>query len=90
MAEARLRAVVSVVNIVAAAAFLFGAVYNLYYVSSNEVKLGLIALYTVAFASCVGLLTNAQRAEVFGACAAYAAVLVVFVSGGLTDERTGF
>lgn len=63
--------------------FLFGAIYNLYYVTNERRRLGLIAGYTVAFALCVGLLTNARRSEVFGACAAYAAVLVVFVSGNL-------
>ena len=63
--------------------FLFGAIYNLYYVTNERGRLGLIAGYTVAFALCVGLLTNARRSEVFGACAAYAAVLVVFVSGNL-------
>jgi hypothetical protein len=46
-------------------------------------KLALVAIYTVAFAICVGLVTNAQRSEVFGACAGYAAVLVVFVSGNI-------
>ena len=62
---------------------MFGAIYNLYYVTDNEKRLGLIAGYTVMFAACVGLLTNARRSEVFAACAAYAAVLVVFVSGNL-------
>ena len=54
----------------------------------NPVKLGLIAGYTVAFAMTIGLVTNARRAEIFGACAAYAAVLVVFVSGNLANERS--
>ena len=42
-----------------------------------------IAGYTTLFATCVGLLTNARRSEVFAACAAYAAVLIVFVSGNI-------
>lgn len=63
---------------------LFGAMYNLYYVTDEEKRLALIAGYTVAFAVCVGLVTNERRSEVFAACAAYAAVLlVVFVSGNL-------
>ena len=37
-------------------------------------------MFTTLFAASVGILTNARRAEVFGATAAYAAVLVVFVS----------
>ena len=36
-----------------------------------------------AVRGCGGLLTSARRAEVFGATAAYAAVLVVYVSGSL-------
>lgn len=75
------------VNIVLAAAFLFGAIYNLYYVQRDHIKLGLIAGYTVAFAIAIGLVTNAKRSEIFGACAAYAAVLVVFVSGNLGNNR---
>ena len=35
------------------------------------------------FAICVGWLTNARRDQIFAATAAYAAVLVVFVSGTL-------
>lgn len=66
-----------------AAVLLFGAIYNLYYVKNEKGRLGLVGGYTVAFALCVGLLTNARRSEVFGACAAYAAVLVVFISGNL-------
>jgi hypothetical protein len=75
---------VAVIHILLAAVLLFGAIFNLYLVQNNQKRLGLIAGYTVLFALCVGLLTNARRAEVFGACAAYAAVLVVFVGGSLS------
>ncbi len=75
------------INILLAAAFLFGAIYNLFYVQRNQTKLGLIAGYTIAFAIAIGLVTNAKRAEIFVACAAYAAVLVVFVSGNLENGR---
>lgn len=56
---------------------------RLYYVKNEKGKLGLVGGYTVAFALWVGLLTNARRSKVLGACAAYAAVLVVFISGNL-------
>jgi len=80
----RVGLVAGAINVIVAAGILFSAVYNLYYVQSDQTKLGLIAGYTVVgFAICIGLLTNARRSEVFGACAAYAAVLVVFVSGNL-------
>ena len=79
----RISIFVGLVNVILAAAFLFGAIYNLYYVDKDQIKLGLIAGYTTAFALCITLVTNAKRSEIFGACAAYAAVLVVFVSGDL-------
>jgi hypothetical protein len=69
-----------------AAALLFGPIYNLYYVRDDQKRLAMIAGYTVAFAICVGLLTNARKSEIFGACAAYAAVMVVFVSGDLGSD----
>ena len=78
-----MRLAVAVINLFLAAGLLFGAIYNLYWVTSDQKKLGLIAGYTVAFAVCVGFATNAKKSEVFAACAAYAAVLVVFVSGNI-------
>jgi len=80
--------VVGALNIFLAAGFLFGAIYNLHAVERDQVKLGLIAGYTTAFALCIALVTNARRSEIFGACAAYAAVLVVFVSGNLDAKTT--
>jgi hypothetical protein len=49
----------------------------------------MVALFTALFAVVVGLLTSARRAEVFGATAAYAAVLVVYVSGSLGPTNAG-
>lgn len=69
-----------------AATLLFGAICNLYYVRRHKIKLGLIVLYTLGFALSISLISNARWAEVFGACAVYAAVLVVFVSGTLGDN----
>ena len=83
VSERRLRAVVAILNVLIAAVLLFGAILTLYYVTDEQKRLGLIAGYTIAFAICVGLVTQARRSEVFAACAAYAAVLVVFVSGNL-------
>ena len=74
------------INTLLAAALLFGAIYNLYYVKNTKIRLDLIAGYTTIFALCLRLFTNAKRSEIFGACAAYAAVLVVFVSGGLGNN----
>ncbi|TPX08264.1 uncharacterized protein E0L32_001840 [Thyridium curvatum] len=66
---------------------LFGAILILYKAKSDSVKLGLIALFTLLFAASIGLLTNGKRSEVFASTAAYAAVLVVFVSGDLGSSK---
>ena len=83
LSEDRLRAFVGIVNLLTASAMLFGAIYALHYEKNVEKRLALVASFTIAFALCIGLLTNARRPEIFAACAAYAAVLVVFVSGDL-------
>lgn len=74
---------VAALDMVTAAVLLIGATVNLYLVSKPETKLGLIAMYTILFALSVTLCTHARPVEVFAATAAYAAVLVVFVSGDL-------
>jgi hypothetical protein len=71
------------ISMVLAAILLIGAIVSLHAVTSDKAKLGLVATFTVLFAASIALLTNARRAEVFAATAAYAAVLVVFVSGDL-------
>lgn len=89
LSSRRLSLTVDFITIVLCCTFLFGAIYSLYYVTRDEVKLGLIAGYTLGFALCIGLVSNAKRSEIFGACAAYAAVLVVFVSGNLGGNGQG-
>lgn len=63
-----------------------GAILALHYNKRAGPRLGLIGGFTVLFALRVVLVTNARRAEIFAATAAYAAVLVVFVSGDLGTE----
>ncbi|KAL4799337.1 hypothetical protein BDV19DRAFT_385584 [Aspergillus venezuelensis] len=79
----RIKLVSTALNVMFAAALLFGAIFNLYYVENRTKRLGMLAGYTIAFALCITLLANARCAEIFSASAAYAAVLVVFVSGDL-------
>ena len=86
MSETKLNLLVSFINILVATGMLFGAIYSLFYVKDEKKRLGLIAGYTVLFALCIGLLTNAKRSEIFSAGAAYAAVLVVFVSGDFGNQ----
>jgi len=73
---------------VVAAVLLVGSIVGLYFVTSDAAKLGMVAVFTAAFAVSVGLMTNARRAEIFAATAAYAAVLVVFVSGNISNPGT--
>lgn len=60
---------------------------SLYYVSKQKpgTTIGMIVMFTVLFAGTVALVTGAKRGEIFGATAAYAAVLVVFVSGNFAS-----
>jgi uncharacterized membrane protein len=85
--ERRLQITVLFINIILTFVLLFGAIFHLYSVQNEKTKLGLIALYTILFAGTVTVATNARKAEVFGACAAYAAVLVVFVSGDIGSSN---
>lgn len=61
---------ISYLSTILAALMLIGAILVLYKIRSDDLKLGLLALFTTLFAASVGLLTNAKRAEVFGATAA--------------------
>ena len=62
----------ALVSIVFSAILLVGAIVCLMLVSDRSIKLrvGMIVLFTSLFALVVGLLTNARRAEIFGATAA--------------------
>jgi hypothetical protein len=72
---------VAALSMVIAAVLLIGAMVSLHIVTNTKARLGIIAGYTMLFALSMVLLTNAKKAEIYGATAAYAAVLVVFVSG---------
>lgn len=78
---------VATISMIIAAILLISAIISLHVVTDSKAKLGLVAMYTLLFALSVATLTNARRAEVFAATAAYAAVLVVFVSGDLGGSR---
>ncbi|KAF1850467.1 uncharacterized protein K460DRAFT_271456 [Cucurbitaria berberidis CBS 394.84] len=59
---------------------LLGAILSLYFIKNAIWRITTIALFTLVFAACAIFLADGRRLAVFGACAAYAAVLVVFVS----------
>ena len=54
--------------------------------NQGNAQLGVVDMFTILFAASVRVLTNARRAEIFAATAAYAAVLVVFVSSPSSSE----
>lgn len=74
---------VAVLSSILSAIVLFGSIVSLYFVHIPYAILGMLGGWTVLFAVCVGWLTNTKRDQIFAATAAYAAVLVVFVSGTL-------
>jgi hypothetical protein len=81
--------IAAIVSTVVAAILLLGAIVLLRLLDQENVQLGVIAIFTILFAASVGVLTNARRAEIFAATAAYAAVLVVFVSSSPSNSGTG-
>jgi hypothetical protein len=52
-------------------------------------KLTVMTIFTAAFGIWVAIFTSARRAEIFGATAAYAAVLIVFVGSNPSDSVPG-
>ncbi|KAF2622485.1 hypothetical protein BU25DRAFT_443147 [Macroventuria anomochaeta] len=71
---------VTIVSIILSVVLLFSAINTLF---QHDEKLIVVGMYVILFASSVGLLTTAKKADIFAATAAYAAVLVVLVSGNL-------
>jgi hypothetical protein len=69
---------------IAAIGWLIAAVWALWHTHKLENKLFYLSGFVIGFALWIALLTTASRMEVFGATAAYAAVLIVFVAPGPT------
>ncbi|EJT68618.1 hypothetical protein GGTG_13808 [Gaeumannomyces tritici R3-111a-1] len=72
-----------------AVALLVGSITGFLYVDAPLIKALMIAGFTGLFAISLGLIINARRPEVFAATAAYAAVLVVFVSNQDRSDKRG-
>jgi len=85
--ESRVQFVVLIISTIFAAILLVGAITSLYYVQRPVAKLELLAAFTSLFAASVGEITSAKRQGVFAATAAYAAVLVVFVSRDFAKDK---
>lgn len=89
ISESRIVQVAGIVSRSIGAALLIESIVNLYVVQDNTVKIVLIGVYAALFATSISLLTNAKQAELFASTAAYAAVLVVFVSENLSCQNNG-
>ncbi|KAK8855275.1 hypothetical protein PGQ11_011187 [Apiospora arundinis] len=79
----------TVLSSIISAMVLFGSIVSLYFVQNPYALLGMVGGWTILFAVCVGVLTNAKRDQIFAATAAFAAVLVVFVGESLDKGRGG-
>ena len=81
MNEHRLQRFVTFSSTVFAIGFLITAMWVLWSLDDQMIaKLATVTGFVVAFSAWLGFLTTAQRKDVIASTAAYAAVLVVFVS----------
>jgi uncharacterized membrane protein len=90
--EKFLNRVVTFCVLVLAAILLVGAIWFLWLVQIKQphqsAQLALLTIFIIAFGFALNFMTAATRDQVFGATAAYAAVLVVFV-GTNTNRQDG-
>ena len=61
---------VAIISMALAVVLLIVSIVTLYFVTNNNVRLGLICAFTVVFAGPIHLLTHAKRAELFASTAA--------------------
>jgi hypothetical protein len=71
---------VTFISTVLGAGLLHGTIPNPYFVTSHKAKLGLVMMYTIAFAFMCGTLDKRERSGICSTRAAYVAVIVVFGS----------
>ena len=83
LSDDRVRRTTRVVAVVLASIMPILSIVVLYYVSSSDIRIGLIIVFSILFSGVVALVSEARNVEVMAATAAYGAVLVVFVSGKL-------
>jgi hypothetical protein len=72
----RIAWIVAILSVLISAALLIGAIMALFWVKPMTQRLWIVGAFTLVFAAMIGLLTNARRAEVSAATAAYARSLV--------------
>lgn len=84
--DRRVRRTTRVVAVVLSSILPVLSIVILYYVHSTNVHIVLIIVFSTLFSGVVALVSDARNVEVMAATAAYAAVLVVFVSGNLQSR----
>ncbi|MCJ1388726.1 hypothetical protein MMC18_001575 [Xylographa bjoerkii] len=90
LSRKRFNAFIYVLITIIATALLLFPVFILDRVVRDGVdQLLVIFAFTLAFAACCSIFTNARKQEVFGAAAAYCAVLVVFLGHTTSNNVTG-
>ena len=78
-----IRRITRVVAVVLSSILPILSIVILYLVHSTNIHIGLIVIFSSVFSGVVALVSDARNVEIIAATAAYAAVLVVFVSGNL-------
>lgn len=71
--DARVLAVIEVINTIIACLLPLSSIIILYFVSSLPVRLGIVTAYVVVFSLCLALFTRARRVEIFAGVAWYVA-----------------
>lgn len=80
--------IVASISTFLAAAETSGAIYGLYFITDQSVRLAMVGVFTFVFGLSLRFLANARRLEIFVASATYGAVLVVFVSKNLVQATS--
>ncbi|KAI1859736.1 hypothetical protein JX265_010185 [Neoarthrinium moseri] len=78
--EHKLAVALRVIATVVASLLPLCSVIALYMVQSNDLRLGLVVLFSACFSLALATMTNARTIEIFAATAAFAAVNVVFLT----------
>lgn len=84
--ERRVVWLVGLLSTLVASVLLVVSILTLFWVQDSYKRLALVLTFIIIFAISLKLCTGASRDQIFGATAAYSAVLVVFVSGNLANS----
>jgi hypothetical protein len=86
--ERTLTWIVNACSTLIAATLLIGSIVALYFVHDSDARLGIVLGFIVLFALGLSLTTSANRDAIFAATAAYAAVLIVYISGDAVNDAS--